>query len=202
MAGSVGQAGLGRLGWAGMDSDDAELGQSGTVVSSTEREDSGELPLPDRAYALHLCGHSLRAIAARLHIDKDTAHAYVKQVARELAPRHRAKREQLRREAVDRFHAISAQASDAYEAGGDPKLLGVLAKCAAEIAKLEGLYIERQELKHTGRIEQKLTIAFVNDWRDVGKAKRAGTLKAGQGRDARPAVGVAGSESEGEDVNA
>lgn len=99
-----------------------------------------DLPIEDQAYLLHLRGHSLRAIAARLHIDKDTAHRYVRAIEEELAPKRREEREDLLHKAVERLRAIQARAGDEFEMSGEPSLLNTMTACEREIAKLEGLY--------------------------------------------------------------
>lgn len=136
------------------------------------------LPTEDRAYALHLRGHSLRAIAARLGIDKDTAHRYVRSVADELAPIHQEQREELRQEAIARLRAIAAAAGDRFEEWPEPALLNTMTNCEREIARLEGLYDQSLEIAAAAGEGLRITVSYVNDWRGREKSESGDTVSA------------------------
>lgn len=138
------------------------------------------LGVPDQAYRLHCRGLGVRAIGARLGIDKDTAQRYVKQVEREMAPRRREAREKLLRGAIARLRGIALEASEQLDAltretgehGTDARgaaaLLNTRLACEREIARLQGLFDQV-----VGEGDESVTITISRRTRMTGAAASA-----------------------------
>jgi hypothetical protein len=99
-----------------------------------------QIPEADRAYQLHCMGHSLRTIARMLGRDKNTVHAWIKEIQAELAPEHKKDRKRWTVQAVERFNALYRAAWTHYLSTDDMQALNTAKACEAEIAKLRGLY--------------------------------------------------------------
>lgn len=116
-----------------------KAGQPDAAAADLARLLGTPLPVEERAYQLHLRGHSLREIGRELGIDKDTAHRYVRLLTAEAAPKRKHTRDQMRREAAERLRLVQRQAWTHYTDTGDLMALTIIRTCEQDITRLRGL---------------------------------------------------------------